>query len=66
MAALQLLEQAREEQQFVTGLIYVDENRPSFQEVSHLVDVPLVGLSDEQLRPPREALERVISKLTCC
>ena len=66
MAALQLLEQAREERQFVTGLIYVDENRPSFQEISHLVDVPLVSLSDEQLRPPREALERVIGKLTCC
>ncbi len=66
MAALRLIEQARAEQQFVTGLIYVDENRPAFQTVSHLVETPLAHLPEEMLRPPREALERVIAELTCC
>jgi 2-oxoglutarate ferredoxin oxidoreductase subunit beta len=66
ISALALLEQARIAQQFVTGLIYVDENRPSFAEVSHLVDDPLVHLPPEVIRPPREALDRVIGELTCC
>lgn len=66
MAALRLLEAAREEGHFITGLIYLDENRPSFNEVSRLIDTPLVHLSEEQLRPPREALERVMAALSCC
>jgi 2-oxoglutarate ferredoxin oxidoreductase subunit beta len=65
-AAIRLLEQARAEQQFVTGLIFVDENRPSFNEVSHLIDTPLAHLPEEKLRPPREALDRVMAKLSCC
>ncbi len=66
VAAMTLLEEARRDQQFITGLIYVDESRPSFREVSHLVDTPLVHLREDQIRPPREALEQVIAKLTCC
>jgi 2-oxoglutarate ferredoxin oxidoreductase subunit beta len=66
VAALDMLEVARVEGQFLTGLIYVDESRPAFGEVSHLVDTPLVHLSEDQLRPPREALARVIGELTYC
>jgi 2-oxoglutarate ferredoxin oxidoreductase subunit beta len=66
LAATRLLEEARVNNEFVTGLIYVDEARPSFNEVSGLIDTPLVHLSEEQLRPPREALDRVIGELTCC
>ena len=65
-AALELLQQAREHNEFPTGLIYVDEHRQSFAEVSGLADTPLVHLPDDRLRPPREALDQVVRKLTCC
>jgi 2-oxoglutarate ferredoxin oxidoreductase subunit beta len=66
MAAIRLLEEARHARQFITGLIYVDENRQSLAETSHLVDTPLVHLPEEKLRPPREALEKVMEQLICC
>ena len=66
LAAFRLLEEARQEQQFITGLIYLDENRATLAEASHLVETPLVHLPAEKLRPPREALEDLMSHLLCC
>lgn len=65
MAAFRLIEEAREQNQFITGLIYVDENRPTLHETSHLVDVPLVHVPDQRLRPTPEALERVLGEICC-
>ncbi len=66
LAAIQLLEEARLNNHFITGLIYVDEHRQTLPEISHLVKTPLAHLSDEELRPPREALDRMMSRLVCC
>lgn len=66
LAAVRLLEEARVQREFITGLIYVDQNRPTLAETSHIVETPLVHLSDEKLRPPREALDRIMEQLTCC
>jgi 2-oxoglutarate/2-oxoacid ferredoxin oxidoreductase subunit beta len=65
-AAFHLIEEAREERQFITGLIYVDRNRSTLAETSHLVETPLVHLSEDVLRPPREELEQLNRALTCC
>jgi 2-oxoglutarate ferredoxin oxidoreductase subunit beta len=65
-AAFQLLEEARRENMFITGLIYLDRDRKSLAEISHLVDEPLARLPDNRLRPPREALESITNKLICC
>ena len=59
MAAIRLLEEAREKQQFITGLIYIDEQRPTLPERERLSDTPLVHLPPEKLRPPREALDKI-------
>jgi 2-oxoglutarate ferredoxin oxidoreductase subunit beta len=61
--AMQILEDAYAELKFITGLIYVDEDRPTFPELKNLVDTPLVHLSEEQIRPSREAFDEVMSKL---
>jgi 2-oxoglutarate ferredoxin oxidoreductase subunit beta len=66
MAAFRLIEEAREANQFITGLIYVEEDRPTLAETSHMIDTPLVHLADEQLRPPREKLDKLLNRLTCC
>jgi 2-oxoglutarate ferredoxin oxidoreductase subunit beta len=62
--AFRTLEEARENQQFITGLIYVNEHeRPDLHELLHYTDTPLVYLPDEALRPGREALEKVLASL---
>ena len=66
LAAFRLLEEARQQQLFITGLIYVDENRPTLPEVSHLIETPLVELPEEKLRPPRQVLDDILRHLTCC
>lgn len=50
MAAIRLLEEARANQQFITGLIYIDEQRPTLPERERLSDTPLVHLPLEKLR----------------
>jgi 2-oxoglutarate ferredoxin oxidoreductase subunit beta len=66
LAAIRLLEEARQENQFITGLIYVDRNRPSLAETSHIISDPLAHLAEERLRPPKEALDKLMASLVCC
>lgn len=57
LAAIERLQRANEQQEFITGLIYYDPSRPSLAEVSNVVDTPLAWLPDEKLRPSKEALD---------
>jgi 2-oxoglutarate ferredoxin oxidoreductase subunit beta len=59
MAAIRLLEEERAGQSFTTGLLYVNEERRTLVEQAQLVDLPLVQLPEEQLRPTRAALEAI-------
>lgn len=60
--ALRLLEEAHQKQEFITGLIYVNEGRVSFPELEHLPDMPLASIPEERTRPSREALARAIAE----
>jgi 2-oxoglutarate/2-oxoacid ferredoxin oxidoreductase subunit beta len=60
-AAMRLLEEAHQKQEFITGLIYVNEARPSFPELEHLPETPLTQIPQEKLRPSREALAKVLA-----
>ncbi|CAN5766182.1 2-oxoacid:ferredoxin oxidoreductase subunit beta [soil metagenome] len=59
-ASVARLLRATRDEEFITGLIHYDPTRPSFAEAAHLGDVPLASLPDERLRPPPDALERVM------
>jgi 2-oxoglutarate ferredoxin oxidoreductase subunit beta len=62
--AFQTLEEARQHQQFITGLIYINQDeRPDLHELLHYTDTPLAYLSEEKLRPSRQALEEVLARL---
>jgi len=62
--AFRTLEEARQKQEFITGLIYVNEQeRPDLHELLHYTDMPLVYLPDEKLRPDRAALNKVLATL---
>jgi 2-oxoglutarate ferredoxin oxidoreductase subunit beta len=62
-AALRRLEEAHQRQEFITGLLYINEDRPSFLELARLPKTPLARLSDDALRPSPEALETLIDAL---
>lgn len=58
-AAIRLLEEERSGQMFTTGLLYINEGRQTLAELEKLVDIPLVHLPDERLRPSRAALDEI-------
>src|SRR5271165_4870269 len=62
-AAMRLLETAHMQQQFITGLIYINEERATLQDMERLPDTPLALLPPEKLRPSREALAKVMREL---
>jgi 2-oxoglutarate ferredoxin oxidoreductase subunit beta len=61
--ARRLLDEAREKQEFITGLIYINQERPSLPELERLPETPLARLPESQLRPPREALAKIMDGL---
>jgi len=64
MRAFQRLEEARSKQEFITGLIYVNEQeRPDLHELLHICAMPLVYLPEVKLRPGPEKLAEVIAEL---
>jgi 2-oxoglutarate ferredoxin oxidoreductase subunit beta len=63
IAAMGRLQLAQEGQEFVTGLIYYDDSRPSLAEVSNLVDTPLSYLPAHQLRPSEDALRGLMAEM---
>jgi 2-oxoglutarate ferredoxin oxidoreductase subunit beta len=58
-AAMELLEHARRKQVLVTGLVYVNKEQPTLQEIENLVERPLAHLQEGDLRPPAESLVSV-------
>ena len=60
LSAVGLLEKARLEEMYVTGLIYISQERPSLTEILELVETPLAQLPDEQLRPSAGALSNIL------
>jgi 2-oxoglutarate ferredoxin oxidoreductase subunit beta len=57
--AFQMLEEAERNNVLVTGLIYIDTTRPTFTDTFDLVDIPLNRLTEPDLRPGRETLEKI-------
>jgi 2-oxoglutarate ferredoxin oxidoreductase subunit beta len=61
--AMRLLEDAHLRQELITGLIYIDDSRPSMIETLEVVETPLSHLEEAQLRPSAEALDKVMAAL---
>jgi 2-oxoglutarate ferredoxin oxidoreductase subunit beta len=59
--AFALLQEAERDGEFLTGLIYYEEPRPTLLETLHVTEAqPLVRLPDEKLRPSKEALDKIM------
>lgn len=63
LGAMHRLQWAAGQEEFITGLIFIDPDRPSLAEVGDLIETPLSQLTDEQLRPPAEALDDIMARL---
>jgi 2-oxoglutarate/2-oxoacid ferredoxin oxidoreductase subunit beta len=61
--ALELLEHAREQQELATGLLYINESRPTLPALLHLTGTPLAYLPEERMRPTREAFDKLLAEL---
>ncbi|MGC8643983.1 MAG: 2-oxoacid:ferredoxin oxidoreductase subunit beta, partial [Isosphaeraceae bacterium] len=62
-SALRLLEESHQKNEFVTGLLYVDSQRPDFMTTLNVVDKPLCLLSEETLRPRPEVLAKIMETI---
>ncbi len=59
MQALVALDEAVQHDKFLTGLIYLDQNTPSFAEQMQLPDTPLAYLLEEDIRPDPKTLDDI-------
>jgi len=57
--AFQMLESVQLNNWLVTGLLYIDESKPTLTETFNLVDTPLNRLTDPELRPGRETIDKI-------
>jgi len=57
--ALAVLEEARQNNQLLTGLIYLDESKPALANQFNLVDKPLNRLTEQELRPAPESIKTI-------
>jgi 2-oxoglutarate ferredoxin oxidoreductase subunit beta len=61
--ALKRLAEAREKDEILTGIFYVDTQAPNFIDMLNLTDAPLATLPESVVRPGREVLERCMEEL---
>jgi 2-oxoglutarate ferredoxin oxidoreductase subunit beta len=57
--ALHILEEAQQNDWITTGLIYINQDKPSLEENYNLVETPLNRLAQADLRPAPDMLEKV-------
>jgi 2-oxoglutarate ferredoxin oxidoreductase subunit beta len=57
--ALRILEEAQQNDWITTGLIYINQDKPSLEENYNLVETPLNRLTQADLRPAPDMLDKV-------
>lgn len=62
-AADRHIHQSHKDGTLLTGLLYIDEELPSYTRHANVVDTPLSSLGQDVLRPPKEALSEIMASL---
>ncbi|MCJ7696287.1 MAG: 2-oxoacid:ferredoxin oxidoreductase subunit beta [Anaerolineaceae bacterium] len=57
--AMRILQEAEEQHLLITGLIYIDPNKPTLFELLDLVDEPLNRLESDRIRPSSVSLDEI-------
>jgi 2-oxoglutarate ferredoxin oxidoreductase subunit beta len=63
LRALGIIHTGREQNRFVTGVLYLDPEKSPFDTELDLVDEPLASLPMERVRPPKAVLDEVMTGL---
>ena len=63
VSAVKTLMEAHEKGEMLTGVFYVDTEKPSFTDLLNLVDQPLGSLPESVIRPSKEVLDKVMASL---
>lgn len=61
--AIESLFESRAKGELLTGLIYIQEGKPNYNDLMHLSKTPLARLGDKELRPSKEALEELMQEM---
>ena len=61
--ALRTLEDAKEKDMLLTGLLYYNPRRASLVESERLTDIALSHLSETELRPSEESLRKIMAEM---
>lgn len=61
--AIDTIHKAAREQQFLTGLLYINEKKPDFTSIMDLTKTPLAQLQQDKLRPGKKALDEIMASL---
>ncbi|HEV2274866.1 MAG TPA: 2-oxoacid:ferredoxin oxidoreductase subunit beta [Acidobacteriaceae bacterium] len=62
IGAVKALMEAEQRGEVLTGVFYVDTERPDFTELLNMVPEPLATLPESRVRPPRSVLEEVMQR----
>jgi 2-oxoglutarate ferredoxin oxidoreductase subunit beta len=63
IGAVKQLMEAHAKGEVLTGVFYVDTQKPTFTEMLNIVDEPLGQLAQERVRPKKEVLDEVMARL---
>jgi 2-oxoglutarate ferredoxin oxidoreductase subunit beta len=63
MGAMQKLDEAASKGEVLTGVFYVDTQKPNFIELLDLHEEPLAHMQEKYLRPPASALDEIMEEL---
>jgi 2-oxoglutarate ferredoxin oxidoreductase subunit beta len=58
--AIKMLTEVHDKGEVLTGVFYVDTQKPDFTTLLNMVDEPLATLSQERTRPGREVLAEIM------
>ncbi len=61
--AVEALMEAHEKGEVLTGIFYIDTQKPNFVDLLHMTDTPLAHIPQESLRPPKRVLDEVMESL---
>jgi len=63
LAALVVLEEAESKAEVLTGVLYVNPNKPTFLDHLNVTDEAVATLPESQTRPPKAVLDQVMEEL---
>src|SRR5579863_2479015 len=61
--ALRAIDEAAKKGEVLTGVFYVDTQKPNFMEMLDMDPAPLATLPESKVRPPKESLDQVMEEL---